>query len=251
MPEADTASVSYAELLAAVARYLGYDADSLTASQTAECDAAVQSGVRQFYYPPAIENGDPAHEWSFLRSEGTVTTTADEDTLALPDGFGSVVGDLHFPVAAHLPSVTMVGEAAMERLRRAGHPHGPPRHFCQAWQSTGTAPAQLLLWPCPDRAYTLSFRMEGDTGRLNATTRTRPLGGARHAELVTESCLAIAEQRSNDELGIHTKLFRELLASAIAQDKRFAAGNLGPMSIGCCAPPCQQNFLITYKGYTW
>ncbi len=251
MPVSDTASVSYTELCAAVARYLGYDADSLTASQTAECDAAVQSGVRQFYYPPAIENGDPAHEWSFLRSEGTATTAADEDTVALPEGFGSVVGDLHYPVSAHLPSVTMAGEAAMERLRRTAHPHGPPRHFCQMRLSSGTAPAQLLLWPCPDRAYTLSFWMEGDTGRLNAATRPHPLGGARYSELVTESCLAIAEQRSNDELGIHTRLFRELLASAIAQDKRFAAGNLGPMSIPNCAPPCPQNFLITYKGVTW
>ena len=50
-----------------------------------------------------------------------------------------------------------------------------------------------------------------------------PLGGMKHSELVTESCLAVAELRANDERGIHWESFIHQLAAAIAQDRKHGA----------------------------
>jgi hypothetical protein len=47
------------------------------------------------------------------------------------------------------------------------------------------------------------------------------------AELITESCLAVAEQRANDEAGIHTDIFNRLLVSMIARDRKSGAQNYG------------------------
>lgn len=260
--DAGTAALSYADLLAAVARYLGYDPDALSDRERAECDAHVQSGVRQFYYPPAVEGCDPTHEWSFLRADGAVATVAGSESAALPDGFGRVVGDLYYPSAAGLAPVRMASESEVrERLSR-WPAQGAPRLFApirRAAIGPTSQTARLLLWPCPDRAYELAFRMEGDAGRLSAEFRPWPLGGARFAECVLESCLAVAEARSNDESGLHARLFRELLVAAQAQDRRFDGGAYGSMSPepgdARPLPPLlrarRDSFPVTYKGNTW
>ena len=49
------------------------------------------------------------------------------------------------------------------------------------------------------------------------------------AELYIESCLAVAESRLNDEIGIHTSQYQALLLDAISRDRRRDAQSYGQM----------------------
>jgi hypothetical protein len=49
------------------------------------------------------------------------------------------------------------------------------------------------------------------------------------SELYIESCLAVAEERMNDEAGLHTQRFQTLLLDAIARDRKNGARFYGPM----------------------
>ncbi len=56
-----------------------------------------------------------------------------------------------------------------------------------------------------------------------------PLGGMKLSELYIESCLAVAESRSGDELGVHTQTFQILLVDAISRDRKNGAKYFGQM----------------------
>ncbi len=225
--DGESLAVSYTDLMKAVARFLGYDYDSLTNAQTEECDFCVQSGVRNFYRPAALAS----HEWAFLKLDGAVQTADGVGDYLLPSGFGNISGQLAFDPAERKRSVVVVpyGDIAMMRrdLRR-----GAPRFAAIVSTNVMGGDGQrkrLHLYPTPDRAYTLSFRADADEGKLNATNRPYPLGGHAYAELVLESCLSIAEQRVNDEAGLHTQNFNAMLEAAVTRDFRQGAQDFGFM----------------------
>ena len=85
---------------------------------------------------------------------------------------------------------------------------------------------KLYLYPVPDAAYTLDFSADMDFGRLS-DENPFPLGGAMYAELLRESCLAVAERDTNDEEGIHLAAFNRLIVSTIARDRKASAQNFG------------------------
>ena len=68
-----TLQVSYSDLCDTVSRFLGYDPDNLTDAQEDEVDAYVQSGVRNFYFPPTVNGAEVGYEWSFMRPATTLT----------------------------------------------------------------------------------------------------------------------------------------------------------------------------------
>ena len=253
-------AVGYGELVGVVAKFLGYDASNLTQAQTAEVDSCIQSGIRNFYYPPKMEGVDETYEWSFLRMSCGVTTSANVAEYRMADGFGKVHGPVYFagddrerrPLA-----VIPVGDMlACRRRNDRGAPRFASFRYKQTFGTRGQF-VELMLWPVPDRAYQLEFCGEADTGRISAE-KPFPLGGPSFAELVTESCLASAEQRVNDEAGIHTENFRNLLSSMIAKDRGRSGANYGFMGDrpDYVPPPTGRPVLsgglkITYHGVTW
>jgi len=259
--DGDSLAVDYAELKGVVARFLGYDAESLTEAQTAEVDGCIQAGIRNFYYPPHMEGVDETYEWSFLRMACAVQTSEGVADYRMADGFGKVRGDIYFSgddIEKRPLAVVPVGTLLSMRRRPET---GAPRFAAFAFKSTyGTKGqyVQMMLYPTPDRAYTLSFGGEADTGRLSEA-RPFPLGGPSFAELVTESCLASAEQRVNDEAGLHTESFRNLLVSMIAKDRGRSGAEYGFMGDRpdyvpppvCCRPTLVGGLKITYHGRTW
>ena len=111
---------------------------------------------------------------------------------------------------------------------------------------------ELVFAPVPDKAYVLTFRIEPDCYKLS-DDNPFPLGGPKYGELVMESCLSVAEQRANDEAGLHTAQFQRMLASAVANDRRMTADFFGPMSgpeggHGRIHPFSRGAIRITYKG---
>ena len=83
--------------MAEVGHFLGYGRTSTdwTTAETAEINRYVQGGVRQFYYPPAIEGVPANYEWTFLSPTTTLTTTADDEDQDMPDDFGRMLGNLY------------------------------------------------------------------------------------------------------------------------------------------------------------
>lgn len=226
-----TLQVSYGQLCETVARFLGYDPGNLADDQTAEVDSYVQAGVRSFYFPPAVNGIEAGYEWSFLRAVGTLTATKDVSIAAVPDNLARIMGDFYFEPQEYLPSIVQVTEHRVMQEHQRDPQVGRPRIFAARFTQSYGAHGQVqevIFWPTPDKDYRLTYRFEAYTGRLSDLNPC-PLGGTRYSELVTESCLAVAEQRANDERGLHTERFMELLAAGIETDRRNSARNYGFM----------------------
>lgn len=75
-----TLSLTYTQLIALVARYLGIlPVSGLSSTETTLIDDLIGSGLRQFYFPPPVNNERP-YEWSFLKPVTTLVTIAPYDT---------------------------------------------------------------------------------------------------------------------------------------------------------------------------
>jgi hypothetical protein len=233
----DTLALGYADFRDAVARFLGYDPNALTDAQLSEVDSAVQAGVRQFYWPPAFEGYDPSVEWSFLKVEGSLEVEPGVAEYVLPDGFWRIRGQIKWPAELHRPSIPLVPWGDLRR-----DPSGTYPRFAAVTSRNALGPSgqlrKLRFSSLPDVRAVLTFLCDADSGPISAT-RPHPLGGAAYSECVMESCLAIAEQRSNDETGQHSQNFMRLLAASAARDRKSGAQVYGPMA-------CPADYLMGY-----
>jgi len=248
-----TLSISYTDLLKAIKAFLGYAVN--TDENNVEVDGYVQAGIRNFYYPHAVEGVDPSFEWSFLKPTTTLATVASTSDYDLPDDLGRIADSLYFEPEIYVPAAIIVSEAEILAHQQYSDDEGTPRIGCVRFKtSTGDdgQRQELVLWPTPDDAYTLTYRYEAYAGKLT-TALPYPLGGMKLSELVVESCLAVAEQRQNDEKGLHTDNFARMLVAAVKRDGRNGAHNFGNMGGGLSEPyPLRhRNGDVTYKGDTW
>ncbi|MFA5186695.1 MAG: hypothetical protein WC551_09485 [Patescibacteria group bacterium] len=231
-------SIGYTDLRQEVGGFLGYGRTiaSWSAARIATIDRIVQSGVRQVYFPPAVNvsgSNEEAtvHEWSWLRPTTTLPTVADDGDYDLPDDFGRLVGKFHYAANVHRAAIYVVSVGDLLDMRAHYDQNDAPRYVAIRYKaSTGVSGQrqEALFWPEPDAVYTLSYEYEAYTGVLS-DTYPYPLGGMQLAELYIESCLSIAEQRPNDEIGIHTAKFQLLLAAAVYRDMQRGARNFGQM----------------------
>ena len=230
-PGQGTLALSYADFFDKVRRFVGYG-ETLTEDQTDEIDGYIQSGVRQFYYPAATGTRDEVHEWTFLHESAQVVLSEGVESVTVPNVVGNIIGPGLYFDEPNLKPIPIVSEAFLLRMRSTRPAEGRPSLAClrhkQTFGGSGQA-KELVFWPTPNAALTLSFRMDCDPEPLSVTNPF-PLGGPRYSELVLESCLAVAEQRANDEAGLHTERFNKLLESAIAADRRSGAEYFGAMS---------------------
>jgi len=252
----DSLALSYDDLKDAIRLFLGYPSTP-SAGQLAEIDTYIHAGLRQFYYPPAMQGVEPGYEWSFMRPTTTIATVDGDGILDLPEDFGRLCGDLNFQPDIYRSPIVQVSEGAMQALLQRSTDEGTPAYACIRYKSEFGDHGQLqeiMFWPIPDAAYTLTYRYEAYSGKLTTDTNPYPLGGARFSEVLLESCLAVAEQRANDERGLHTAQFERLLAAAVAMDRRHGAKNFGPMGGVSEASPLREQMRsgdVTYKGVTW
>ena len=224
--DGDTLALGYTDFFKAVARFLGYDAGNLSDDQREEVDLCVQSGVRNFYFPVQLNGSD----WSFLTLEGSLSLEKGCASYLLPDGMGNLSGQIFYDASEHRRGIVVVPYGDIEMMRR-NPATGAPRFAAVVSTNRIGGKGQLKMlhvYPAPDKAYTLSFRAQADTGRIGED-RPYPLGGHAFSETVLESCLAVAEQRVNDEAGLHTQNFNALIEAAINRDCRSGAQMFGQM----------------------
>jgi len=229
-----TLSYGYAQLFWEVGNFLGYGRTAATYSdaEVAECDFIVQSGYRQFLFPPPLAGEREAHVWSFLSPVTTLDTGIGDVDYDLPDDFGGLIGDRLTIVSTTRRWPVMVrGEGQVRALLRATtNTTGKPQYVAVRPKApTGTTGQrfELIVYPEPDAIYTLEYRRNILTIKLS-TTYPYPLGGMAHAETLLESCLKVAELRGDDEAGVHTAAFAERLAASVSADRQaFAPPTLG------------------------
>jgi len=161
----------------------------------------------------------------------TFRVTRPVANYALPDAVGRVVGGLHYASAEYKRGIRVVSAAQILEWRAQTDVTGFADFAAIRYSSLGGAAGsrqELLLYPRPDAYKVLTYQYEAYTGLLTDSAPYPP-GGMQMSELYTESCLAVAEQRGNDEFGIHNQLFQTLLTEAIKRDKSHSAQNYGDM----------------------
>ena len=239
-----TLAVSYNELQKAVGRYLGYGRNVYGpddgSDEWADIEDGIISGLRQFYAPPILSGQPVAHHWSFLRPTTAIALQAGVGDYDLPDDFGGITGDLTYPPSTASRAVVLVSEPALRALRQNSPATGNPTHAALRPKTTDGSTVQgfeILFWPTPDAEGQLSCRYYVHPSALSHDN-PYPYGGPAHAETILESCLSIAEQRLNDEKGLHWEKFLQRLAASIQYDLKTTGADFfgynGDHSDGNC-----------------
>ncbi len=175
----------------------------------------------------------------------------------LPDDVSRIVGSLHYASNEYRREVLIVPVGRLLEMRAGtsltGYPEFAAIRYKTSDQTTGSR-QEILFWPEPDAYKVLSYEYEVYQGVLTDGA-PYPLGGMKMSELYVESCLAVAEQRANDNSGLHTNMFHMLLADAVSRDRSQSAQNFGQMGDtessahhGFRRGLVGTNYPITYKG---
>jgi len=153
----------------------------------------------------------------------------------LPDDLGRVIGDFYYASTEFQRSIVQVSEGQIQADLSHNTDVSYPIHANTRFkdQEAPDGQRQEVVWyPKPDSVYVLTYQYEAYSGKLSTAGNPYPLGGMKYSELLTESCLAKAEQRANDEQGLHTVEFNRLLVAGIAFANKHGAVQYGPMSQG-------------------
>lgn len=237
-----TLSLTLNDLSAEVGLFLGwgrgatlpYTDPAWTTQQQAAITSAVNSGLRQFYFPPPLHDGEAPYDWSFLKPVATLSLPASSVTVPLPDDFGGFEGRIVIttqPSSSWWPvDLTGVGRV-YEQQAKLPSTTGRPQMACEEplKGTTGTQGQrfQLRFWPIPDQAYTLQFQYY-----LLPDALSPPFpyiyGGASHAETILASCKWAAERDLDDMAGgPQAQNFMMRLAASIGVDRKFKPQNFG------------------------
>lgn len=224
-------ALSFTDLQTEVGFFLGYGrtAANWSTDQTDVVAMCIKGGLNRFYAPPALPGEPVAHRWSFLRPKYSFDTTASDFDYDLPDDFGQVVGPIHFDNSEkQFHRIRIVPESVIMAKRQISTQASSPQYAAIRSKSVSAGSYQvyeLLLYPTPDAVYTLHFRYALLPNKLSSTN-TYPYGGAVHSETLLESCLSVAEERVNDERGMHYVAFMERLKASVDYDRRVFGSQL-------------------------
>lgn len=211
-----TNAIGFADLKQEVGRYLGYGPTSgnWSAAQESHIESIVNAGVRRVYF-------SSGHQWDWMRKPCAIPILEGVVYYDMPDDFGQFIGNLHYDDAVYQSPIVQTSAGDIHDYRCGSEfvqaPYCFATHFKITDGSTGSR-QEMLVWPTPDRDYTVYGEYNVYTGKLS-DTYPYPAGGAELTELYIESCLAVAEQKTGDAAGIHSQLFVGLLQAAIQRDK--------------------------------
>jgi len=222
-----TLSLTYTDLQTAVGQFLGWGRDSTlwTTDRTAVIDECIQEGYRRFLHPKT------GYRWRFLRPTTTIATVASDYDQDLPDDFGGIHGTFSYSSSDSTSHVIEVVSEEQIRLMRQGvtSTTGKPRYAAirpKATDPTGGQRFEVLWFPTPDAAYTLTYSIDENMDKLSSTN-LYPLGGMKHSSTLRAICLAVAEETMDDNIGVKAQIADSLLAASIAIDAKDGPQTLG------------------------
>lgn len=258
-----TLTITYEDLQAEVGAFLhlGPDTSAWSAREAAQVDRIIQSGLRQFYYPPAMEGVELGYKWSFMQPTATLVTVSGTDTYDLPDDYGSIAGQFQYEVdQTFMRGITEVSVGRMQELKQYSDDADKPRVFATRYKTSDGSSGQrheVVFWPTPNAAFTLTYRYDAYAGKIDKYDHPYPLGGMKFGETIIEACLSVAEKRGNDEDGLHGQQFQRMMASAVALDRRNYTQRYGQMGGNedrghtTRDNRCLLSSVVSYKGDSW
>lgn len=225
-----TLALKKSDLQVKAAKYLGWGRGAANGDTAYDADELeylkdfMDSCCRRVY-KAAIDG--KTYDWSWLRPVRPVTLASGASSLALPDDFGGLDGDITLSASGSnsFCPVRVVGEGAV-RQRYAEYPSRTGRPEVAAVSPIKGASAtegqrfNLTYWPSPDQAYTASLAYYVLPDMLT-TLLPFSYGGMLHCETIRESCLAAAEESGDDTQGVHKAKFFERLAASISADRKY------------------------------
>ena len=187
----------------------------------------VASGLRRFYFC--------GHPWSFLDPKETLTFTAGQQTITLPEDFGGVQGGASALIldsnGNKVGVLSFVGASLVEQCYEDTTSTGIPRRICyrpiKKMQAGRLQREELLVWPIPDQAYQVVFHYFITPDFLTDVTQPYAYGGVDHHETILELCLAVAEMRRDNAALVHGPESLRLLELSKVIDKRKKPTRLG------------------------
>ena len=221
-----TLSLTYADIRKEIGWFLFGERTSSnwTSDEGSQIDDIVKSGLRNFYHPAPTQTAPTGHKWTFLEPTTTLSTVANTSDYTLSADFGGLIGQMTYSAddSRWFP-IEITGEHRIRVLRQRDYSDlssDPKLAAIRPISSSGANGQrfQLMLYPKPDKAYTLSYRYHALPGKIDASY-PYPKGGAAHAETILESCLAIAEARMDNNAGIHAAAFQNRLNASIVYDQ--------------------------------
>lgn len=232
-------SLKFTDITGEVGLFLGYGRGSdngdspWSSQQQAAIESIVRSGLRQFYFPPPLEDGGSSYDWSFLKPFTSLAIASGQSVVPMPEDFGGFEGQISVTSGNSTRPwpINLFNEGqVVQAYAKTPTASGPPiMAALRPLKGTGDKRGQrydLYVYPLTDQAYTLLFAYYLLAEALSGT-RPYAYGGMSHVETILESCLAIAEQRLDDASTVHTAKFMERLAASISSDRRNKAQTLG------------------------
>lgn len=152
-------------------------------------------------------------------SAATYTVTPYPDYW-MPRKFGGLVGPMFYSSGTHQREVQHVPLSRVLAYRQMPNVSAFPQYVAfntEEYSPGEVARIRAYFWPLPaaDYVLTYSYRLIPDK---TTDELPWPPGQPEFTELLIESCLSVAEERRNDEAGLHSGKFLEALATAIAHD---------------------------------
>lgn len=214
--------MTFDDIRTRIADNAGYGTDSAqwNADQTDKINNSLKGGLRRFYHTAIIPQIRRSHQWSFLRPVTTIVTVASTSDYELPVWFAGMDGPFTYSTTQLYQAIRICGEGQIRELRAGSSTSGVPMLAAiRPKASTGSHSqrSEVMFWPTPDAAYTLSYRYVAAPDTIESD-HPFPLGGEKHAETIMESCLAWFEENYDDQPGVHTQRFMERLASSFSLD---------------------------------
>lgn len=193
-------------------------------------DDIINDGYERFLNPLPIAGEKRSHKWGFLRPYREIVTEDGTQDYALPSDFGGLDSRLYYDSSSNRPVPVRKTDAArieMLRQRNTSSFTGYPKEFAVVSNypvgKDGTG-SLLMLWPTPDAAYTLRFRYFVLSLELSDENPV-PACDAFHNQTLIESCLAVAEERLEDQQSMHSKNFMERLIASVHHDQELYASD--------------------------
>lgn len=224
---------------------VGQTPSSWTHIQDKRVDRVIQSGYRQFLYPPIVRRlKNQQHSWTFIKPTTSLAISLDADgdmvRIFAPANFASIEGDLTFSDDTNgYNIVSIISEKDYRRLMQNNSTSGRPLHIAiradvtdsLTYTETGvptqiaTTRWEFLAYPKPDGAYTLEYQYNMNpfplvADNLETGQSVVPFGSPIHAETILSSCLAEAELEMSGARGPRWEVFMSKLESSISQDLR-------------------------------
>jgi hypothetical protein len=202
--------------------------------QQAILDDCTQSGLRRFYWPTAAEGETTSYDWSFLKPTANLALASGAQTIPLPDDFGGFEGQITVLTTASTSQPWQIqwrSEGEIRRMYSLTPTVTGPTAFAATQPLKGTTGTQsqrfqLFVFPAADQAYTLQVQYYINPDYLDGAF-PYAYGGPQHAETVLESCLALLEERIDDQSTVHADAFSKRLTASISMDRKLKPQQLG------------------------